>query len=200
MSFAIVVHLTFYIPITLWGVSVILWYGIALSSTLTAAAAAKRAPPAAANEKMPLVVLGRIERHTREVESNDFFRALSEALVPLHSLEVDAADREQILEDVTSFVREQLNSLPAKLRLMFAIGTFGFKLYIAMWYLGFFCKLKLKRREQAVEAWSYGWLPPARQLFRPLRSTALLSFYEHPKVQQALSLDGTAGGDGRPSR
>jgi uncharacterized protein (TIRG00374 family) len=198
VSYAFVVHVTFYIPITLWGVLVIFWYGIALSSTIAAAATAKRAQVAADSKGPQLVGLGRIERQAPEVESNDFFTALSEALVPLHSLDIEATDREQILADVARFVREQLNSLPAKLRLMFMIGTIGFKIYIAVGYLGLFCRLSLRRRVQAVEAWSYGWLPPARQLFRPLRSTALLSFYEHPKVQLALSRHG--GSDGRPGR
>jgi uncharacterized membrane protein YbhN (UPF0104 family) len=48
MSYAIVVHLTFFAPITLWGVGIIFWYGLQLGSTIALAQAAKRAPAAEA--------------------------------------------------------------------------------------------------------------------------------------------------------
>lgn len=44
ISYAIIVHLTFYIPITLWGLIATLWYGIELTSATTIAQSAKDLP------------------------------------------------------------------------------------------------------------------------------------------------------------
>ena len=42
LSAAIVIHLAFFVPITLWGVGIVFWYGLELGSTIAMAQGAKR--------------------------------------------------------------------------------------------------------------------------------------------------------------
>jgi uncharacterized protein (TIRG00374 family) len=42
VSYAVVVHLGFYVPITLWGIGIILWYGLQLGQTIAMARQARR--------------------------------------------------------------------------------------------------------------------------------------------------------------
>jgi glycosyltransferase 2 family protein len=44
LSYAVVVHLAFYLPITLWGVAIVLWYGMSLGRTISMARRASPVP------------------------------------------------------------------------------------------------------------------------------------------------------------
>ncbi len=45
-----------------------------------------------------------------------------------------------------------------------------------------FTMLSLETRRKVVNFWAYGPIPLTRQMFRALRSTALLAFFENPEV------------------
>lgn len=69
---------------------------------------------------------------------------------------------------------------------MYAAGMAGFRFYVRLRYLRSFCALDLERRRRAVDAWAFGRLALLRQLFRPVRSLALLAYYERPVLGSAV--------------
>jgi len=52
-----------------------------------------------------------------------------------------------------------------------------------------FCALPLDRRRRWVERWAFGRFSLARQMFRGPRTTALVSYYEHPLILARLGLN-----------
>ena len=61
---------------------------------------------------------------------------------------------------------------------LFRLGMLVFRLTALLTCLMPFTRLSLEKRRGLVERWAYGsWALP-RQLFRPVRSIALLAFYE----------------------
>jgi hypothetical protein len=111
--------------------------------------------------------------------------ALVEALVPAERI---AADRRgELVRATAAFVARQLEALPGSLRLLFAIGMFGFRL-LSWRRLRSFESLPLERRRAVAAWWAWGPLPPARQLFKPVRATALLAFHEYAPVRAAPRL------------
>ena len=115
-----------------------------------------------------------------------FFAAVCDAAVHRALVELDETVRPQVSADVTSFVGEQLAALPLRLRLLFEIGMLGFRTLVLGATLRPFTALPAERRVVIFETWAYGRLAPARQLFRLVRTTALLACYEHPAMLSAL--------------
>jgi hypothetical protein len=62
-----------------------------------------------------------------------------------------------------------------------------FRLYVRLRTLRSFCGLDVERRRAAVNSWAFGPIGVLRQLFRPVRSVALLAYYEQAAVARALS-------------
>lgn len=54
----------------------------------------------------------------------------------------------------------------------------AFRVYVRMRTLRSFCALDVDRRRLVVQAWAFGRIGLLRQLFRPVRSIALLAYYE----------------------
>ena len=100
---------------------------------------------------------------------------------PKHKL-----DRGPLLA-VATFVAEEMDSLPPRLRFLYEAGMATFRFYVRLRYLRSFCGLDLERRRAAVDSWAFGRIGLLRQLFRPARSIALLAYYEHEGVALALS-------------
>ena len=188
MTYALVTHATFYIPITIWGLSIIFLYGIQLSRTIAQARKARIDEGSENTEGFQEKVVGAINRSRRPIEATLFIRAICEALLPDVLGRELVGDRRKMLDEVTEFVQGQLNSLPVRLRFLFAFGMFGFKLYVALFYFSTFCKLPLKKRIHIVEFWAYGWITPMRQLFRPITSSLFLIFFEQDELKEQLEL------------
>lgn len=189
VSVAFVVHLTFYIPITLWGVAIIFGYGIELSSMIKVVRRAKRlAPP-----DLPVVTSHLATTTAVPTTANQpappsrFFQRLIEATVPAPL--TDPAQAQQVNDEVARFVEGQLGALPTLFRLAFAAGMRGFRMHTVLRTCHSFCALPLQARTAQVERWAYGRFALGRQLFRVVRSTALLAYYEHPLVTRALGLE-----------
>jgi hypothetical protein len=53
-----------------------------------------------------------------------------------------------------------------------------FRFYVRLRTLRSFCGLDVDRRRALVNAWAFGRIPVLRQLFRPVRSLALLAYYD----------------------
>jgi len=182
MGYAILVHLTFFVPITLWGASAILWYGVQVASTAAMARAAKRSPDSAMIEGVPVHGIARLDPARVLRPASPFDVALTEALLTPHG---DALDR-RTLVDVATFLSEQMQALPPRLGLMFEVGMATFRFYVRARYLRSFCALDLERRRAAVRSWAFGPVGLFRQLFRPVRSIALLAYYENEEVAHAV--------------
>jgi hypothetical protein len=182
MSYAILVHLTFFVPVTLWGATAILVYGVQVASTAAMARAAKRSPERATVEGVPVHGIARLDPARGLRTASPFEVALTEALLTPHG---DALDRQTLL-DVATFLSEEMQSLPARPAVMFAMGMATFRLYVRARYLRSFCALDVERRRAAVQSWAFGPVGLFRQLFRPVRSIALLAYYEQERVAQAV--------------
>ncbi len=178
LSYAIVVHLAFYVPVTLWGLGIFLRYGTELGATF---AMIRSAPAVPAGESGPRseLVLGEVDRRDRFAQTTRFFTALAEALLPQGTGAKDGT----IVTDVACFVSEQMQALPVRLRLMFDLGMIGFRAFTRLRRLRGFCDLPLEQRRELVDGWAFGRIALLRQLFRPLRSTVLLAYYEHAGVR-----------------
>jgi uncharacterized protein (TIRG00374 family) len=183
MGYAILVHLTFYVPVTLWGAAAILWYGVQVGATAALARTAKASRQAEEMSGVPVRVIARLEPARPPRPATEFDLALTEALLTPHG---DALDR-ATLGEVATFLAQSIQSLPARLNLMYELGMATFRFYVRMRYLRSFCGLDVERRRAVVNAWAFGRIGLLRQLFRPARSIALLAYYEKDAVAQALS-------------
>jgi len=177
-AYAITVHAVFYVPITLWGVAVLMRYGIELGR-LTAAATDARKPAAATIVNgVSMVVLGSRKVSEATSRPGPFLLALTEALAPLPAADAGGAHPREMTERVASFVMGQLSALPAGLRLMLRVGLLGFRFLVRLRYVRGFCDLPLSKQRAVVSAWAYGPYEVTRKLFRALRSLTLFRYYE----------------------
>src|SRR5690606_28694127 len=113
-SYAALVHLAFYVPITVWGVAIISSYGFMLGQAVDARKAAA-----------PLSLLSDPERFRTPCRADDgpappLIVALCEALIPAEELR--GAERAQVTADCSAFVYGQLKVLPLRLRIYFSCG------------------------------------------------------------------------------
>jgi hypothetical protein len=191
-SYAIVVHLCFFIPVTLWGVLAMMRYGVELGEALSLTRAAKRLPSVLERAQVPVNLVASLVDVQRSPERGAFVRSLCEALLPWEQVTLAESERARVLDSVAQFVGGQIDYLPSRLSLLFAVGTSGFRAYVRLRYLRSFCALPLARRRAVVESWAYGPIGLTRQLFRLPRSTALLAFFEEPAVVAAARWQGEA--------
>jgi len=125
---------------------------------------------------------------------NPFLDSLSESIIYEEALGLKEPERKKSVAQVAEFVRGQVQSLPLLPRVMFASGMLGFKILVLVRHFSRFQHLPVEKRSRIVKSWSWGRMALRRQLFRVLRSTAFLAFYEIPEVRAGL--DATApGGD-----
>lgn len=172
-SYAVLVHLTFYAPVTLWGVVAMGWYGIELGTVMALQRAGRLLDPKNA-AGLPIRVITQIVRASREPRPSRLVASICEAMVPAGEL----ADRERDVERMSAFVAGQLQALPWYLRGALNFGLAGFTVVVLLTTARYFPALSLERRRKIVTAWAWGPVPLARQMFRPIRSTALLAWYE----------------------
>ena len=121
---------------------------------------------------------------SRDSSLGRFEEALVETLLPLE--DVAPEDRPAVVAQVASFVRSQLEALPGALRVLMSTGFWGFRLATRLRFLVGYTALPLPTRRRWVEQWAYGSLGLGRQLFRAVRSTSLVAYYEHPEVRSKL--------------
>jgi glycosyltransferase 2 family protein len=178
LGFALLVHLTFYVPVTLWGAGAMLWYGVEIGATAAIARAARSSPHATYEQGVPLHVIATLDPPRPGPPASEFDVALVEALVAKVPDEVDRA----AVEYVATFLSEEMRALPARLSFLYDAGMVAFRLYVRLRYLRSFCGLGVARRQAAVHSWAFGRVGLLRQLFRPVRSTALLAYYERQEA------------------
>jgi hypothetical protein len=172
-GYAVLVHLSFYVPITLWGVGIAFTYGLSFGEMISRA---KQARPLDTDARS----VARLRpARTLAIEPSPSTIALCEAILPLEA----SSHASVVVRDVARFVEEETHDLPGRLAWLFAIGMLGFRVLTFARFLRPIDRVPLQKRRTWVEAWAYGGFAPARQLFRGVRSTALLAFYEHESVR-----------------
>ena len=182
LAYAVLVHLTFYVPATLWGASAMLWYGVQVGKTVALARAARRSPGEALLSGVRVRVIARRDAAAPEPVVSSFDRALTEALLPAE-LSNDAGS----VRDVSGFLVGQIGALPAKLRGLYLAGMTLFRLWVRARYFASFERLPIEARRAAVTSWAAGPFPLGRQLFRAPQSTVLLAAYELPSAEPLLT-------------
>lgn len=165
-AYAVIVHVAFFVPMTIWGLSVIAWYGFVQWRTVR--------DVDRVGDALVLVP---------EVPPDDprfgaLMQSIVEAFVPWQTVTLDADRRSEAIRSATRFVVGEIHALPVPLRALFSVGMLGFRVVVRATTGRGFCDLTLAKRQRIVNAWAFGPLPPARQLFRLIRSTGLLAFYD----------------------
>jgi uncharacterized membrane protein YbhN (UPF0104 family) len=184
MGYALLVHLAFFIPVTLWGAGAILWYGIQVGATAALAQTAKALPRAAIVDGIAMHVIARLETPpVATLAVSAFDRALTETFLVSHAGPPDPA----AVDEAATFLAEQINALPSRLRLLYGVGMAVFRLWVRVSERQGFCMLSADRRRAAMYAWAFGRIGLLRQLFRPVRSTVLLAYYEREAAGRAVS-------------
>ncbi len=184
MSYAILVHLAFYVPVTLWGAGVILFYGIQVGATAAMARAGKGSPKTETIAGVPVHVIAQLAPVAQAPAASPFDVALAEALLKEGTSDLDRT----ALQQAATFLAGEMSALPARLRFMFEMGMASFRVYVRIRYLRSFCALDVARRRAAVDAWAFGRVGLFRQLFRPVRSVTLLAYYEGAGAAAARSV------------
>lgn len=190
-AYAVALHAVFYVPITIWGLGVLLRYGIELAWTTARAKDAARPVAATTIADVHVEVIGTSRPRSRDSTPDKLTLAITEALL---SDEASEPPR-NVTQRVATFVQGQVNALPTLLRIMLLVGLLGFRVLVRLRYLRSFCSLPLATRRDVVNAWAYGPYGLTRQLFRVLRSTALLCYHEEVG---AAGSSGTAPRGRRP--
>lgn len=107
-----------------------------------------------------------------------FYEALTEALVTGPPLELPADAHRRAIAASALFASEQVNALTTELRWPLKIGLTGFQCIVWLSNLRSFSKLPLETRRRILDNWAFGPVTLTRQLFRPIRTTALVAYYE----------------------
>lgn len=196
ISYAVVVHLIFYSTVTIWGVIAMARYGVELGSTAALAWEAKPLPAdelAHLGQNIDIITsVPQVKNETLAISNGKYWLALTEAMIGednFSTAKISDAEREQALQYTADFLCLELSSLPTRLRTLLKIGMFGFRFISALISFNLFENLSLARRQAIVNAWSFGKIPLTRKLFKPLRSIAILAYFENETVQKALTGD-----------
>lgn len=183
LGYAIITHLAFYVPVTIWGLAAMAWYGMQIGSSYALARKASQLP-----REDGWVVLGRFKRKGRDdLPPVEFWTKLVEAIVPADITLSDEQKRHEVLSSVPSFLVMELRELPVKLRLLLNCGLLVFNTYVIITTFNTFTNLPLSRRKSIVKEWAWGRVPIFRQFFRPIRSLALFAFFDHPHVRAEMA-------------
>jgi uncharacterized protein (TIRG00374 family) len=182
VAYAAVVHLTFFIPVTLWGAIAMLWYGVEVGTTATVARAARFSVRQSSLGGLLVHDVAAVESPRPAGAAPEFVRALVESLVTTEHEPVDTV----LLQNTADFVHGQLHALPQRLSLLFETGMLGFRVLTRLRFLRGYCDLSLDTRQRWTSAWADSPYALLRKLFKPLRATALLAHYEARGTEQAL--------------
>ena len=185
-SYALLAHLAFFIPITVWGVGVLFAHGLSMDRTVRLSRETRVAESLPEGLSGIGTLLGRADPAPPAARPSRFMRSLAESLLPVDDDGFTGLEREATIDQVADFVQGQINVLPLRLTTLFRAGMLAFRAATRVAYLRGFCELAPEQRRRWVEGWAYGRLSLARQLFRGPRSTALLAYYDLPAVRARL--------------
>jgi hypothetical protein len=128
-----------------------------------------------------------LENHGRLSKiRNNFLKSMVEVIITFETVRLSEQQQVQCLNYTCNFVRGQIQSLPLMLRALFSLGMIFFRVVVMITNWSGFSGLPLEKRKMIIRSWAWGRVALARQLFRVVRSTALLAFYEYPDVQTGI--------------
>lgn len=182
LVYATLVHLAFYVPVTLWGAGAMLWYGVEVGSTAAMAREAKKGNKSMTVRGVPVVELAPVSAQPAEPPTSAFAIGLVEAMVVGPGATPDPA----AVQYAAGFVDGQIRALPPKLRFMFESGMTLFRFVTRLRFMRGFCDVPLEKRKRWTLAWAEGRIALVRQLFKPVRATGLLAYYDHDSVKRKL--------------
>jgi hypothetical protein len=109
--------------------------------------------------------------------ASSFFYALIESILPAEEAG-EGETQERRVSETVRFCQEQVLALPLPGQIFFRIGMTGFRAFVRLSEGRSFVDLPLPARAAIVEDWAWGksWL--CRDLFRAVRSTALLAYFD----------------------
>lgn len=204
LGYALVVHLAFFLPITVWGALVLAHYGVEIGSTRALArkaTSARRLVPRDLESRDRPDLRPSPPLPGRDPEPGRLLATILEAMLPIEDFGDTArtasdvpgnspvADCHPLAVEVGRFVNGQIRILPNRLRVMYEAGMLFFRITVRLRYGASFCSLPIARRRAVIEWWAYGPFELGRSLMRPIRATGLLKFYELPEVEEALGVN-----------
>ncbi|MBX3210781.1 MAG: flippase-like domain-containing protein [Labilithrix sp.] len=182
LAYAAVVHLAFYVPVTLWGAASMLWYGVEVGATAAMTREARAAGKKLEVGGVVLHELATLSPASSDAPASAFTTALVEAIVVPGGKKAEAP----ALRDASDFVHGQLGSLQPKLAMLFESGMTFFRFVTRVRYLRGYCDLSLDTRRAWTLSWAESRYGLLRKLFKPVRATALLAYYDHPAMRAAV--------------
>lgn len=200
-AYAVLVHAAFYVPVTIWGLTALVRYGVELASlksitrsvrSLKADDAPVALPSSLTAAAIPAVVVAILpaEAPPGPLPLASLLEGIVEAFLPWQQsglAEIAAPERAAIARDAARFVAGQLQALPRRFQLLFVAGLAAFAVSVRLRQPRGFLALPRDRRVAVVERWAFGAWGAGRKLFRPVRSTALLAFYDHPAIRNRVA-------------
>jgi len=115
-----------------------------------------------------------------------FIYALCEGMVFEESKNLDESTKKMEIIKISDFFQNQIQNLPIPPRILFTVGMILFKGYVMARYFRGFNNLPPEKRNRIIANWAWGRSALLRQLFRVVRSTVFLAFYEIPEVRMSL--------------
>lgn len=175
LAYAVIAHLTFFAPITVWGAIAVLYYGVQVGEAASLARSARQAHATRKVNGVELSVIAPAEAADASEPASLFMQKLVEAIVAVPD---EPPPEARLVQAAAQFTSEQIDALGRRLRVAFMLGMLTFRGFVILRYFGSFESLDLARRQASVNSWAYGGVQLFRQLFRPVRSLALLAFHE----------------------
>jgi hypothetical protein len=182
LAYATLVHLAFFVPVTLWGAGAMLWYGVEVGSTAAVVREARRSRKTAMARGVPCIEIAELAPAAPEPPASAFTTGLVEAVVVGAGRSPDPT----AVAYAAGFVDGQIRALSPRLRLLFETGMTVFRFVTRLRYLRGYCDIPLATRRRWTLAWAEGRIGLLRQLFKPVRATAVLAYYDHDAVKRVL--------------
>jgi hypothetical protein len=100
-----------------------------------------------------------------------------------------ADTRAVVEEDVVDFVVAQLGGMPGHVRLPYLTVLTGFELLAILRFGRPFSALSVGRRQRYLNLWTGSDISLVRDIVKPVRSCALLQYFDHPYVLAELEAE-----------
>lgn len=182
LAYAAVVHLAFYVPVTLWGAVSMMWYGVEVGATAAMTREARAAGKKTEINGIVLHELAALSPAVKDEPASAFTTALVESVV----VPAGKTAEPSALRDAADFVHGQLGALQPQLKVLFESGMTFFRFVTRLRYLRGYCDLPLETRRAWTLAWAENRYALLRKLFKPVRATALLAYFDHPAMRASL--------------
>lgn len=182
LAYAAVVHLAFFVPVTLWGAASMFWYGVEVGATAAMTREARLSGKRTEVRGIVLHEIANLSPIPSDQPATAFTHALVESVVSTKGVSANPA----ALKEAADFVHGQLDALQPQIKLLFESGMTFFRFVTRLRFLRGYCDIPFEARREWTLAWAESRYGLLRKLFKPIRATALLAYYDHPAVKSVL--------------